>query len=330
MKTYSIHTFVVIIMIAFCISPLNGWSQKATISLDSASIQIGERTNLRINVTLPKTASVYWPPFADTLSEKVEIATKSKVDSVATSRNEYVNYRQTLEITSFDTGYHFIPSQTLWFTYNGDTARHSLSTEGLYLHVSMPVVDTTKAIRDIRGPMQAPVTFAELVPLLISIALLALIILGIWYYLWRKKQNKPLFPVVTRPVGPPWQVALEDLENLEKKKLWQQGKIKDYYTELTDILRSYLKFQHSIDALEMTSYEILQAFDQSGLPPTHRGILNNILQRADFAKFAKATPSRQENEISLQEAIQFIENTKPQIADNSEKNSQNAVTEKKF
>jgi hypothetical protein len=194
----------------------------------------------------------------------------------------------------------------------------------------MPVVDTTKAIRDIRGPMQAPVTFAELVPLLISIALLALIILGIWYYLWRKKQNKPLFPVVTRPVGPPWQVALEDLENLEKKKLWQQGKIKDYYTELTDILRSYLKFQHSIDALEMTSYEILQAFDQSGLPPTHRGILNNILQRADFAKFAKATPSRQENEISLQEAIQFIENTKPQIADNSEKNSQNAVTEKKF
>ena len=160
-------------------------AQKAVLSLDTSSIRIGERVLLRLNATLPKSASIYWPAISDTLTAKVEVATKSKIDTNATSRNEFTNYSQTILITSFDTGYHYIPPFTIHYSYAGDTSRHELLSEGVYLKVRTVEVDTTKAIRDIRGPVQAPLTFEELVPFLAAIAVLALIIGLRWYYLGR-------------------------------------------------------------------------------------------------------------------------------------------------
>jgi len=286
-------------------------AQKAVLSLDTSSIRIGERVLLRLNATLPKSATIYWPAISDTLTAKVEVATKSKIDTNATSRNEFTNYSQTILITSFDTGYHFIPPFTIHYSYSGDSSRHELLSEGVYLKVRTVEVDTTKAIRDIRGPVQAPLTFEELVPFLGAIAVLALIIGLIWYYLWRKRMNKPLFPVITRTQGPPWQIALQNLDSLEDKKLWQNGKIKEYYSELTDIIRHYLQEQHGIEAMEMITAEILAAYDSAGLHGDARSVLTNILMQADYVKFAKAIPLRNENELSMTYSRQFIDTTKP-------------------
>ncbi len=286
-------------------------AQKAVLSLDTSSIRIGERVLLRLNATLPKTATIYWPAITDTLTAKVEVASKSKIDTNATSRNEFTNYSQTILITSFDTGYHFIPPFTIHYSYAGDSSRHELLSEGVYIKVRTVEVDTTKAIRDIRGPIQAPLTFAELVPFFAGFGVIALIISLVWYYLWRKRMNKPLFPVITRTQGPPWQIALQNLDSLEDKKLWQNGKIKEYYSELTDIIRHYLHEQHGIEAMEMITAEILAAYDSAGLQGDARSILSNILMQADYVKFAKAIPLRNENELSLTYSRQFIDATKP-------------------
>ncbi len=285
--------------------------QKAVLSIDTSSIRIGERVQLRLNATLPKSASIYWPAIADTITASVEVASKSKLDTAATSRKEFVNYNQSILITSFDTGFHYIPPFTIHYSYAGDSARHELLTEGIYLKVRTVEVDTTKAIRDIRGPMQAPLTFAEIAPFLGMAAIICLIIGLVWYYIWRKRMNKPLFPVLTRTQGPPWQTAMQSLVLLEDKKLWQNGKIKEYYSELTDILRHYLQQQHGIEAMEMISEEILTACDLAGLQPESRPMLKSILLQADYVKFAKAIPLRNENELSMTYARQFIETTKP-------------------
>jgi hypothetical protein len=126
--------------------------------------------------------------------------------------------------------------------------------------------------------------------------------------------NKPLFPVITRTQGPPWQIALQNLDSLEDKKLWQNGKIKEYYSELTDIIRHYLHEQHGIEAMEMITAEILAAYDSAGLQGDARSILSNILMQADYVKFAKAIPLRNENELSLTYSRQFIDATKPVAA----------------
>jgi hypothetical protein len=287
------------------------YAQKAVLNLDTSSIRIGERVQLRLHATLPKSASIYWPLISDTLTSKIEVAKKSKVDTNATSRKDFINYSQNILITSFDTGFHYIPPFTIHYSYAGDTARHELLSEGVYLKVRTVEVDTTQAIRDIRGTMQAPLTFAELAPYLGGIAILGIIIGMIWYYFWRKRMNKPLFPVLTRPQGPPWQIALQNLDVLGEKKLWQNGKIKEYYSELTDILRQYLQNQYGIDAMEMITTEILAAYDMAGLQADARLKLSGILQLADFVKFAKATPLKDENESSMTYARQFIEDTKP-------------------
>jgi len=299
------------VLIVFAFNSVESFSQKAVLSLDTSSIRIGEHVQLRLNATLPKSASLYWPAISDTLSGSVEVASKSKVDTNATSRNDFVNYSQSIIITSFDTGFHFIPPFTIFYAYNGDTARHELLSEGVYLRVRTVEVDTTKAIRDIRGPMQAPFTFAEIAPYLGGVALICLVIGLIWYYMWRKRMNKPLFPVITRTQGPPWQIALQGLDILEAKRLWQNGKIKEYYSELTDILRHYLHQQHSIEAMEMTTDEILAAYDSANLNPESRLTLSDILVQADYAKFAKALPQKTENEKSMLYSRQFIESTKP-------------------
>ena len=306
------HIFVIgIILIVSVFGYTKADAQKAVLSLDTSSIRIGEQVMLRLNATLPKSASIYWPAIADTLTASVEVASKSKVDTNATSRNEFVTYSQTILITSFDTGYHYIPPFAINYSYSGDSSRHELLSEGIYLNVRTVEVDTTRAIRDIRGPMQAPLTFAEIAPFLAGAVIICFIIGLVWYYIWRKRMNKPLFPVITRIQGPPWQTALQSLDLLEEQKLWQNGKIKEYYTELTDIIRHYLFQQHGIEAMEMITSEILSAYDTAGLPPDSRSILGNILIQADYAKFAKASPQRTENELSMTNSRQFIEATKP-------------------
>lgn len=323
MNKYFRHIFIsglILTVIAFNAAKAD--PQKAVLSLDTSSIRIGERVQLRLNATLPKTASIFWPVISDTLTGKVEVSAKSKVDTNATSRKDFVTYSQNIVITSFDTGFHYIPAFTIHYAYSGDTSRHELLSESVYLKVRAVEVDTTRAIRDIRGPIQAPLTFAELVPYLAAVAILALIIGLIWYYLWRKRMNKPLFPVLTRPLGPPWEIALQNLVLLEEKKLWQNGKIKEYYSELTDILRHYLNQQHGIEAMEMITSEILSAYDLAGLQADSRHLLAKTLEKADYAKFAKAIPQRSENELSMTQARQFIETTKPLPVENKAENTE--------
>ena len=304
-------SFFSIVLFTYVFTATSIFAQKAVLTLDTSSIRIGERVQLRINATLPKATKIFWPALADTLTASVEIASKSKIDTSSTSRKEFVNYSQTLSITSFDTGFHYIPPVTILYSYSGDTMRHELVSEGVYLKVRTVAVDTTQAIRDIKGPIQAPITFSELAPYFGVALIIVMIIALVWYYFWRKRLNKPLFPVITRPTGPPWEDALQSLDVLEEKKLWQTGKIKEYYSELTDIIRRYLQQQHGIEAMEMVTSEILESYEQAGLKPEARTLLNNVLMQADFAKFAKAIPQNRENELSMTWSKQFINETKP-------------------
>jgi len=304
-------SFFSIVLFTYVFTATSIFAQKAVLTLDTSSIRIGERVQLRINATLPKATKIFWPALADTLTASVEIASKSKIDTSSTSRKEFVNYSQTLSITSFDTGFHYIPPVTILYSYSGDTTRHELVSEGVYLKVRTVAVDTTQAIRDIKGPIQAPITFSELAPYFGVALIIVMIIALVWYYFWRKRLNKPLFPVITRPTGPPWEDALQSLDVLEEKKLWQTGKIKEYYSELTDIIRRYLQQQHGIEAMEMVTSEILESYEQAGLKPEARTLLNNVLMQADFAKFAKAIPQNRENELSMTWSKQFINETKP-------------------
>jgi hypothetical protein len=112
-----------------------------------------------------------------------------------------------------------------------------------------------------------------------------------------------------------------ELEKLRVKKLWQAGKMKEYHTELTDILRKYIEDRFRLMAMESTTSEILDDLqEKTGISKECRDILGKILSMADLVKFAKYAPLAEDHEGSMEYAIDFISRTyaTPEIADTPE------------
>jgi len=143
--------------------------------------------------------------------------------------------------------------------------------------------------------------------------LIALVLLGgLAYYLYKKGKNRPA-PVESLPVVvelPAHQKALNALKQLDAAQLWQQGKIKDYQTGLTDIIRSYIEDRYGVFAPEMTTGEIITALRKVDFNPKYEAALQEILQVADLVKFAKATPDEDIHSSFMTKAVDFVEQTK--------------------
>ena len=313
-----------ILLLTVVLLSVQAKAQKAVASLDTTSIRIGEQVQLKLDVTLPRSAKVQWPVLTDSTFSPIEIIAFSKVDTIETTRNAYLQYRQILSITSFDSGFKTIPSIPIEYQLPGDSTRLRAFTDSLVLQVRTIEVDTTKAIRDIKAPMQAPMTLSELWPFFGGLAIIGIIVALIWYYLWRRKLNKPLFPVIRKAQLPPWQIAFDTLNDIESKKLWQNGRVKDYYTEITDALRQYLENQFNIPAMEMISSDIMDSLKGNILFESSNEKLWQVLELADLVKFAMEMPLPHEHELSLANARNFVLNTKP--ADITEKPVENEIT----
>jgi hypothetical protein len=172
---------------------------------------------------------------------------------------------------------------------------------------------------------------------LLKIAFFILLIIAflvIGYVLIRKYwQKKPIFESAPAPVLPPYVIALNHLDRIKSEKLWQQGRLKEYHTDLTDVVRIYIENVFSINSMEMTSDEILDHLtDLRKQEKTAYLGLKQILQLADLVKFAKWNPNLEEHELSLRNAYLFINLTKVEeskpLEETTEKESKENKTNK--
>jgi hypothetical protein len=276
--------------------------------MDSSSIMIGDQIGLELGITVPDNFAVSFPFFKDTLITQIEILNKEPLDT--TEVDEGLLIRQIYTITSFDSGYYQLPDFEFMFHHKEDTVLYRTSANTLFLMVNTPVVDTTQAFKAIKGPVKEPYTFAEILPwALLGLAVIGLIVLLIWYI--RKRRNKePVFTRKPKPKLPPGVIALEKLEELRLAKVWQQGQLKAYYTQLTDISREYFEGRYMFDAMEMTSDEILERLESNNVNKEALQKMKAVLQMADLAKFAKAHPTPLENDLCLNHCIDFVQETK--------------------
>jgi hypothetical protein len=300
-----------ILFIALLLSVVNAKGQTVNLkaTLDTASIKLGQQVFLNLNLTVPKNAQVMWPKLQDSLASHIQIVRKSVIDTVNTE--SFRTFHQRLTITSFDSGNYTIPPITAGYKLAKDSALQFALSESIVFKVQTLQVDTTRAIRDIKGPMEAPLTFAEILPWLLAFLALAIIITLLIYYLRKRKNNQPFISLPRKPKIPPFQVALESLVALKTKKLWQDGRMKEYHSELTDIIRLYIEDQLGIAAVEMTTDDILDAFGENQNNQVVFQKLRQLLTTADLAKFAKAEPMASENELSMENAVSFVNETMP-------------------
>ncbi|NSW45844.1 MAG: hypothetical protein HPY79_08525 [Bacteroidales bacterium] len=270
---------------------------------------IGDQLKLELTLSKPKDKPISFPIFTDTLSKSIEIVNASGIDTIFKENNQ-IKLKQTLTITSFDTGAIVIPP--LAFIAPHDTTADTIYTNELLLTVhALPVDTNKKTIFDIKPPLTEPFSWKEILDYILW-GLLILLILAIAVYIYlRIRKNKPIIPIPEKPKDPPYVVALNDLNKLKEKKLWQKQLYKQYYSELTDILRIYLEQQFNIPALESVSSELINYLKQHPFDDELVRTMNALFTTADFVKFAKAEPLPDENDWHLKNAYLFVEKTKP-------------------
>lgn len=289
---------------------------RAEASVDSVHYLIGDWINLTVEVEHPGNGTIAWPQIADSV-KPLEVIRQAEPTISRTGMRVFERVRWTL--TAYDSGMFVIPSLQIPYTRAHDTSTHFVTTAPIPIVVRSVSVDTTQDIKDIKPPFSIPITFAEILPYLIGVAALAGIGWVVYSIIKKRRRGESFLP--PSPPRPAHEVAREALRALEADRLWQRGKVKEYHTQLTDILRTYIEHRYGIMAMEMTTDEILK--ELTAREDSHRvevggrnwssafAMLKEILVRADLVKFAKFQPSPEENERSMALAFSFVECTQP-------------------
>ncbi|WP_346861109.1 hypothetical protein [uncultured Draconibacterium sp.] len=283
---------------------------KATASLDSTNILLGDQVKLFLEIDHPKNMDVQFPDVPDTISSLIEVISRSGIDTFELDDETLMKQIQAYTITCFDSGSYRIPPY--WFRYNMDGTIDSIPSNGVTLNVFTMQIDTTKGPTDIKMPYGAPLTLKEVTPYILGVILIGAIIFFLLYSIKRKKKNQPIFARPPKPKEPPHIVAIRELDRIKAEKVWQKGKVKQYYSEVTDTLRTYIEDRFQIQAMEQTSDETIESFrNQKGLLNDKSfANLSQILKLADLVKFAKYQPLPDDDNMALVNAYFFINDTK--------------------
>jgi len=274
-------------------------------SIDSTTLMLGDQTDMHLQVTHDASERVEWPAFGETLQDGIEIVDRTIVDTTKLPDGR-VQLNQYLTLTSFKDSLFAI--EPIAFPRGEDT----FWTEGLALNIIQPFeMDSSLAITDIKDIEKAPIWWWGIIRwILLALLLVGLGIGGYYLWQWIRKQQKPeeepVDPELLRPAD---EVALEKLNAIKEAKIWKDGKVKEYQTDLTDVVREYIGRRFDVHSTEKTSDETLQAMKPL-LEKDLYGRLKGMLQLADLVKFAKWHTTPDENESALTTAYDFVNQTK--------------------
>lgn len=277
-------------------------------AIDSTTLFIGDQTDLHLQATCEVGEQVQFPVLGDELIPGIEIVDKTIIDTT-TLKDGRLQYNQYLTLTSFEDSLFYIAPLTF---VSGD---QTIQSEALTLNVVQPFeVDSADiAITDIKGVYEAPIWWWGIFRWL----LLALGIVGIstggYYlitYLQARVSKKDEELDAVELLRPAEEVALEKLDAIREEKIWQSGRVKEYHTQLTDVVREYIARRFEVSSAEQTSDETLRAMrpllnDKKELFEQ----LRRMLTLADLVKFAKWQATPDENELSLRSAYTFVKET---------------------
>ncbi|WP_461533260.1 hypothetical protein [Sinomicrobium sp.] len=257
-------------------------------SIDTTEIKIGEQLHFEIAVKADTTALVVFPE-GQTFGP-LEMVEATDIDTFRTK--DRFDLIRKYALTQFDSGHYTLPRQKIIIN------NKEFYTDSLQIAVNDVVVDTTsqkmydiKAIQEVSGSHSAWVKY------LLWGVLGALVIAAVIYWFFIRK--KPLSEKEKEALLPPFDRALLGLKKLEESRYLIQSQYKEYYSELTQIVREYLEEEIHISAMESTTEELvakLEMLQQAGKLNLEKNTIDNfkaVLQKADLVKFARSRPDTQ-------------------------------------
>lgn len=315
----------VILIAAFLVPPVFLAAQKASVqaTVQPTEIKIGEQALVNLKVIAPKDMRIQFPVYEKEIVPGIEVITMLPPDTTIENNVMTLNFKYV--ITSFDSTLYHIPSMPVF-----DGADTIFSNSFGFKVTSPELSDSTLAylekmnkgetdsidfqqlqLNDIKTVQKPPFVWTDYLWILWIVAAIMLIIalIGVVIFLVLRKKKKGYF--FTPPVvQPPHVRAIQEIDKLKAGKIWQQGREKEFYTKLTDILRMYIHERYGIDAPEMTSGEILDEIHKVSEVDSVSENLKQILSTSDLVKFAKYKPYADENDLSLVNAYFFVNQTR--------------------
>jgi len=246
------------------------------------------------------------PLFSDSIVKGLDLVEQAKTDTVK-AENGSLKVTQHYVVTAFKDS--ILTIRAFPFVINGDT----VWSNPLSIKVVQPFkVDTAaSSVADIKPVYEPKFDWAGLIQIILLILVILALLVVLYIYVRKYWQKKPIFEKAPEPALPPHIIALNQLDKIKENKPWQQGRTKEYHTELTDVIREYIEPVFGMKSMEMTSEEILYQLRamRKNDKTTYLG-LQQILQLADLVKFAKWNPLPDEHELSLKNAYLFVNQTK--------------------
>ena len=277
------------LLCVFLIFTFNLFSQKnpsVTSSVDTTFIKIGEQINFKVTVEADSTAQVIFPE-GQTFSP-LETVEAFKTDT--TRKRDRMTLEKTYALTQFDSGVYKLPTQRIEINGKG------YFTDSLLVNVATVPVDTiAQKMFDIKPLIDVDKNNARVLKILLWVLLGLAVIGGLVYWFFFRK--KPLTEEEKEALLPPYDRALLELKRLENSKYLIQDEYKKYYSELTDIVRSYLEEDAHVSALESTTNQLidkLELMKDAGELKLEEATIQQfkkILQTADLVKFARSKPA---------------------------------------
>lgn len=280
-------------------------------TIDSAQIFIGQQVGITLEVSANAGSKVEMPKY-DSLQQiipGIEYVSSSATDTSLLNDGKRMLLSKKYLVTSFDSALYYLPP--IEVKVDGKVFK----SKNLALKVYTVDIDTLHAdsIYGLKAEMYPPFSWddwSSLVWLSIVVLVLAVILI---YVIVRLKDNKPIIKrIKLTPKVAPHKAAMQQIEHIKEEKIWQSGEVEDskeYYTQLTDTLRKYISERFGFNAMEMTSYEIInrltEEHDEEALSE-----LRELFMTADLVKFAKYNTLANENDRNLVNAIEYINSTK--------------------
>ncbi len=273
-------------------------------SIDTAQIIIGDPIQLTLKATFdPQNFIIHLPHIDDTFNH-FEVVEIQKPDT--TQAEKLSTITQKIIITNFDSGAWYLPVLEYKISPLNGTNPYTMFSDSIRVQVQTIATDTSKpfkpifGIREVNRPIQQIIQYV-LIGLIALAAILFLI-----YYLRKKAKQKQSKPKPIEPTLLPHEKALKQINHLKAENAWQNQNQKQYFTELTDVVRTYLEEQFQIDSFEKTSAEIISQVKKIKALSTSRQALRNLLDLADVVKFAKGKPTEDECLQTLEQSKQII------------------------
>ncbi len=288
-----------------CALPLGLQAQTKAVAarawVDSTDYLIGDPITVHVVVTHPNGATVQ-PVLEDTLAG---FALLHRIPPVREGDSATA---LGVVVARYDSGSAAVPPLVFFYTQPG-AVPDTVSTPPVAITIHTMPVDTSQAFMDLKPPLSVPWTLAE-IALYAGIVLLAAALSYLAYWYWKKRKRTTRGEVYVPPPKPAHVLAYEELASLKEKQLWQQGLIKQYYSEATEVLRRYVERRFAVMALEETTDEILAGLRSQQLDNGVLGETEKILRKADLVKFAKYQPGIPEHEEIIVVVHDVVDKTK--------------------